>query len=505
MSKPSRRPQREARKKDWKERKKAQKQLLRQQREQGLEAFEKPSLPNRKSELKTPEQEQEERQKVIEEKLKVYRVILPRLLKKLEEIGDPRNPKKCKHKLSVLLLFGILSFVFQMESRRQANREMTTPVFLENLKLLFPEIDTVPHQDTINRVLSGINVNLLEQILVEMVKQFIRKKKFARYLVDRYWCIAIDGTQKFWRDYPFAEECSKREINAENIQYFVYVLEANIVFPGGLSLPLLSEFCEFTADGLSQKQDCEQKAFERLAKRLKGYFPHLRFMILLDGLYPCGPVFELCRKYRWQFMIVLQDKSLPSVWEEANGLRKLDDGQCTLNQNWGNRRQHFWWVNNITYEYGLNRCKKQTLHLVVCEESWQEIDKETNEIVEKTSRHAWVSSQPLSKKNVHKRCNLIARHRWGIESNILVEKRYGYSYEHCFSYTWNAMKGYHYLMRLAHLLNTIAFKTIYLAEKVCQMGMRGLIKFIFDTLKGPWLDEKRIRQLLTQKHQLRLE
>ena len=37
----------------------------------------------------------------------------------------------------------------------------------------------------------------------------------------------------------------------------------------------------------------------------------------------------------------------------------------------------------------------------------------------------------FSKRTVHERCNLGARHRWGIESGILVEKHQGYQYEHC--------------------------------------------------------------------------
>ncbi len=78
----------------------------------------------------------------------------------------------------------------------------------------------------------------------------------------------------------------------------------------------------------------------------------------------------------------------------------------------------------------------------------EEVDQKSNEIVTKRGRHAWISSKPLNKGNVHGRCNLAARHRWGIESGILVEKRYGYQYEHCFSYNWKAMRGYHYLMRL---------------------------------------------------------
>ncbi len=46
-----------------------------------------------------------------------------------------RNPKKCKHKLTLLMIYGILMFVFQMASRREANREMKRPSFMENLKI----------------------------------------------------------------------------------------------------------------------------------------------------------------------------------------------------------------------------------------------------------------------------------------------------------------------------------------------------------------------------------
>lgn len=74
----------------------------------------------------------------------MYRTQLPALLKRLARIPDPRNPKKSKHKLTVLMLYGILTFVYQMSSRREANRTMTTPQFVENLQLLFPELESIP-------------------------------------------------------------------------------------------------------------------------------------------------------------------------------------------------------------------------------------------------------------------------------------------------------------------------------------------------------------------------
>ncbi len=44
-----------------------------------------------------------------------------------------------------------------------------------------------------------------------------------------------------------------------------------------------------------------------------------------------------------------------------------------------------------------------------------------------------------------------------------MEKCQGYQYEHCFSQDWEAVKGYHFLMRLGHLLNTLAQNTLDLA------------------------------------------
>jgi hypothetical protein len=41
--------------------------------------------------------------------LGVFRTVLPKLLKELSQIPDPRQPKKVKHKLTVVLLYGLLA------------------------------------------------------------------------------------------------------------------------------------------------------------------------------------------------------------------------------------------------------------------------------------------------------------------------------------------------------------------------------------------------------------
>jgi hypothetical protein len=517
MSQGSRKERREEGKAKRKREKQARRQAARELRERqaawGLKSLPRATILNGKSEWQTVEEERQGRQEIIEEQLQVYRSILPTLLKCLGKIRDPRNPKTIRHRSAVLMLYGILTFVFQMASRREANRQMSLPMFQENLRRLFPELESLPHQDTVNRLLTGIEVDEIEATLIELIQRFIRKKKFYRYLVANCYPIAIDGSQKLVRNWPWTEECLERRVQngAEEggaeapRQYYVYILEANLAFANGMTIPLLSEFLsQSEGDVKRNKQDCEQKAFYRLAKRLKGYFPRLPVLVLLDGLYANGPVMEQCRRYGWQFMIVLQDDSLPSVWEEVRGLGQLQKHHH-WEQNWGDRQQRFRWVNEIEYEYGEPRRKRQTVHVVICEESWEEVARDSAATVKKASRHAWISSQPLNRANVHERCNLGARHRWGIENSFLVEKRHGYQYEHCFSHNWNALRGYHFLMRLGHLVNVLAQNTARLARRIRRWGQQGLVQLLRQTCSGPWLDAARIQLRIASPGQLRLE
>ena len=507
MSKPSRRPNREAMKALDKERKRAQKVLREELQAKGFNVSSHGTISNHKCEFKSVEEEGAARNEAVLEQLKVFRSKLPVLVQRLSKIPDPRNPKKTKHRLTVLLLYGILVFVLQMSSSREATREMSRPMFWENLKSVFPELEDVPHHDTLKRLLEHIDVAEIESTQIELIRKWIRKKKFRRYLINGCYPIAIDGTQKLARDWLWDEECLQRTVGSgetQKSQYYVYVLQANLAFQGGMSIPLMSEFLSYRQDGsVNSKQDCELKAFHRLSARIKEAFPALKIMVFLDGLYSNGPVMERCRKYKWQYMIVLQDKSLSSVHGEFDAISELEANN-RYTHSWGNRRQSFRWANHIEYCFGPNGKKTEIIHVVECVESWREIEKGGTQIVEKSGRHLWISSEPLNGLNLHERCNLGARSRWTIETAFLVEKHHGYQYEHCFSYDWNVMKGYHYLMQLGHMFNTMARYSERLVKVIKDTGIRGLIRFVRETLSSPWLDRAWIKERLGAPFQLRL-
>ena len=161
------------------------------------------------------------------------------------------------------------------------------------------------------------------------------------------------------------------------------------------------------------------------------------------------------------------------------------------------------WVNEI--DYTCDNGKKQiSVHVVICEETWEEVDNDTGEIVTREARHVWISTYPLTWFNVLERCNLGARCRWGIETSMLIEKHHGYNYEHRFSHNWNAMKGFHYLMRMAHVLNAIALCTRVVAQQVKRMGVRSFLKFVRESCANRWLSREWIQKFIQVTYQLHL-
>jgi hypothetical protein len=402
-----------------------------------VEYRKKRNIANKKSSFDKIEEEKADRQETAEAALKVYRKMLPLLVKRLSKIKDPRQTKKTKHSVTVLMIYGILMFVYNMSSLRSANKEMSVPIFFENMKTMFPEFQTMPHADTLSRLLEKITV-VEEESMLALFEELIKKKKFRNHLIDKRYVLAIDGTQKFMRTEKWSEECLKRHVGAEK-QYYVYILESVIILDNGITLPLMSEFLNNNEykDVSCDKQDCERKAFYRLAAKIKKRFPKLKFALAMDGLYACGPVIKTCYDYGWDFMLVFKEGSMKDAWREAMGLISLTP-ENTIKRNCGFRNQVYRWLNDIEYAYGDNGRKKVILNVV----TWEETSRITGKTESKLTKYVWISGKAITKNNVEYRCIKIGRYRWKIENNFLVLKHQGYEYEHCFSYNWNAMVGW---------------------------------------------------------------
>ena len=70
------------------------------------------------------------------------------------------------------------------------------------------------------------------------------------------------------------------------------------------------------------KQDCETKAFKRLAKKIKKRFPRLPMIILGDSIYASETVMNICSKNKWDYLIRYKEGSIPSINKENEGFNR---------------------------------------------------------------------------------------------------------------------------------------------------------------------------------------
>ncbi len=464
---------------------------------------------NSKCSHQTLEEMREAKANLLSPQLQTWRCLLPILIQQFAEIPDPRQPGKVQHKLTVLLLFGLLLFVFQLKSRREMNRELTSPVLVAHLAAVFPEFESIPHADTITRLLEKIDPKSIESAHIQLIKELIKNKKFKSLLVQGHLPITLDGTQKVVRHGLLQDErwCERVVGNPEagNKQQYVYVLEANLTFNNGLTVPLMTEYLYRETNELLQaegKQDSETTAFERLASRLKSYFPRLKLLLLADAMFATQTVMGILHKNHWAFILNLPKQKCTDLAKQLNQQKALAQeipGQPAYRK----RRQEFYWKNDVTYGYDW----ELTLHLAGCKERYEEVDQKTGEIVEHFVERAWISSLRVSLGQVHELFNLTARQKGFIEDSHNTEKNRGYHYKHAYSYDWHAMQGFHYLLRLGHALNALSEFCQGIKQTVITYGVAATLKQIKETLVNPWLPIEwyQEQRLLTPQLRLQLE
>ena len=183
---------------------------------------------------------------------------------------------------------------------------------------------TLPHGDPVDEVLRELPPGELEALKAHLVSGLLEQKILRKFrFLGKFYLVAVDATGLATFKHRHCEHCLTKTSSkdVEVATYFHYVLEAKIVTSAGLSISLCSEFIENDPGRDYEKQDCEQKAFVRLAAKIKKYFPRLPICILGDGLYPNNTVFDICEKNNWLFIINLKDGNLKTFQQEVTLLK----------------------------------------------------------------------------------------------------------------------------------------------------------------------------------------
>ncbi len=274
----------------------------------------------------------------------------------------------------------------------------------------------------------------------------LRGKRLDLWRCNGCVLVAIDGTDR--------EKCRKG--TSQNGGGRRVALVASVVAPQG-KFPVMSEEMD-RYDWKRDKADCELKALQRLAPRLKAAFPRLAICLVGDALYACEGMFALCGENGWHFIATFKRGRSPAVSRETDALLGLSPGNRGpyMPEGWAARRRirdgapvetdgEVAWAGEV--DFTQPKGPRRLLTVVECRE------------VSPMPYHGrFVTDFGCGGAAEASALATAGRLRWGIESQNNVQKHNGYGLGHAFANKSNALKNFFQFMLLATLLWEVFYK-----------------------------------------------
>lgn len=359
-------------------------------------------------------------------------------------------------------------------------------------------VGTVPHGDSVNHLACKVDPEQVQQCVVSLIRRMIRMKLFdSSRLLGKYHRIVFDGTQIFSFRQRHCPHCLTKVIGETTIYYHV-VLEAKILLGSNMALSIMSEFVENESEGVS-KQDCESKAFFRLCERIKAAFPRLDICVLLDGLYAQGPVFRMCEKHRWKYIITFKEGSIPTVQKEYEDLGKLQTANTFSPKKVPGSLidQQYKWVEGIEYEDTYK--KRHLVHVFECVEKHLAAQRPTT--------FRYITNIPTTKQNVPT-LSSTGRSRWKIENNgFNVQKNQGYELEHAYTRHKTGWKVFYLVLQIATIIEQLLTHSNLLDPELrkTSKAVRNLASKILEAIRNYKLDKDTYDLFVNKAFQVRID
>ena len=364
---------------------------------------------------------------------KIQNKYYPELFKKFSEVKDPRNLSYIEYSVKTMLGTLYYKCIGGISSMQEMTRQFNDEKIAENLYSFMEESrkEYLPHGVTENEFLERLDPLELEKIQKDIAYSMIRRKTFNDARVMGKWQIIIDATEldegyRKKNDY-YLSRCYNRGETDEFMKYHRSVLEAKLYLGNNLVCSIASEPIENSEKYINQseekvKQDCESKAFIRLAGKIKKRFPRLPIVITADGLYVSQKVIQTCRDNGWDYIIRYKEGCATTIAQEYQALPEKEKIGTEIE-----------YQNGIVFQ-------KEDVNLIYYREKKIWADGK-----EKITESAWITNITITKNNA-KKIVKAGRNRWKIENQgFNRQKHWQGNIGHACSWNEQAQKN-HYLM-----------------------------------------------------------
>lgn len=320
------------------------------------------------------------------------------------------------------------------------------------------------HPDTAYALLRTLHPSHLIRVQARMVRRLLRMRALEPFRFGLEWLVAVDATWLRTYTRQHCPHCLYEKQPDGTARWMHAVLEAKLILANGMAISLAS--VSIQNDGpVTNKQDCEQKAFPRLARLLKELFPRLPICLTLDSLYATAPVMALCAQANWSYISGFKPGRTPALWQRAQAKARKGPTHTQTRQN--GTVQTFRWATNLTHG-------QHTTHALFCDELAPD---------GQTHHWAWLSDHRPDASRVAGIANQGGRPRWKIENEGFNTQKNGeFRLKHDYGSKGHAWYNDYLIVQIAHL----QVQLLQFSNVISRLADGAYVSFLqaFHTTKG---------------------
>jgi len=350
-----------------------------------------------------------------------------------QKIPDPRDQSKSSISFTDVLMSGLAVFGLKFPSLLQYDQNRK--ILDQNLLNLY-HINCPPSDTYLRQRLDELNPSCIRPAFKKIFAQIQRGKCLEGFeFLNGYYLLSLDGTGEFSSSEICCPQCCKKEHKDGSITYYHQMLGACIVHPDQSNvIPLCPEHVQ-NGDG-SAKNDCERNAAKRFIENFKKEHPHLKVIILGDGIASNAPYIRLLESHKMKYLLCAKPGDHHFLFDAVDASEQTQyyefrDEKGFLHQ--------FRYLNNIA----LN---KSNPDIRVNFLEYMQTDPKGKETL-----FSWVTNIQITQANVFALMKG-GRSRWKIENETFnTLKNLGYNFEHNYGH------GKKYLSTVFCLLMLLSF------------------------------------------------
>ena len=367
---------------------------------------------------------------LIRELYSIISKYFPNLLNMFDNLTDTRHQSYITYSMKTICVTRLFPLLCGITTMTEISTDtFNTDACIKNLSTICKQnLKELPYWETIQDVFMNIKIEELRNIQKYIVKTLIRSKMFDKYKYDGYFQIVVDGTGLSSHNYNLNNNCIRKKYKDGKVAYCKYVLECKLIV-GNIVISLDSEWIE-NSESLNenQKQDCETRAFERMAKRIKNNYPKQKFILTADALYCTSSMMNICKQNNWKYIFNLNDR-LKTVFKDFNDyIEYFND--CSI--------ENYFLDKNYNYKgYVFNILK------------FTEIKKD------KITNFHYITNLKVTNNNIREVVYL-GRNRWKIENQgFYNQKHRTFNISHLNSRNDVALKNHYLFIQIAHTIRQL--------------------------------------------------